>query len=121
VNPYSALRKNYDELSAVLTRIEREVNRAIRENHKVMVAPLTKVQMLLVSIKSEAALQYVIHITPGLPTNVRQVILANGSALEKWKATIDAAFRFHYGVRSNKSFEDGLRHDVLQSGKSCMD
>ena len=118
MTPYEALRKNYDELSAVLTRIEREVNRAIRENHKAMIAPLTKVQMLLVSIKSEVALQYVIHMSPGFPTNTRQNILANGSALQRWKATIDAAFRLHYGVKAGKSLEDGLSHDALAKWKT---
>jgi hypothetical protein len=121
VTLFEAIRENYRQLTLTLTRVEREVNRAVRENDRVATESLTKVQMLLVSIKSEAALLYVLHIPNGIPIRAREDVLAKKKAIDRWTGAIEAAFRFHYKVRPKQNLADGLEHDVLAKWRTLQE
>lgn len=118
---YEAVTDNYDEVSRTLARVEREVNRAIRENRPNVAESLTKVQMLLVSIKAEAALIRIISHPSGLPPKVRSEILdKKNNALERWQAAIDESFRFHYKVKRNRDLGQALDHDVQAKRQTLL-
>jgi hypothetical protein len=113
VSMFEAVDSNYREVVRALYYTEKATNRAIRERSEAAASALTKVQMLLVSIKAEAGLVRVLYLPNGIPGSIRTSVLAQATALEKWKYAIDECFRFHYSVPRRKTLEQALDHDVL--------
>jgi hypothetical protein len=110
---YEVVRDNYKEVKKALVQIERATNRAIREGDNAAAVSLTKVQMLFVSIKAEAAMLQVLYL-PNLVTKaIRDSILDKPTALDQWRATVDACFRHHYHIKNRTPLEVALAHDVL--------
>lgn len=110
---YDAVKANYVEVSRALKHIEIAINTSIRNKNDAATIALTRVQMLLVSVKAEAALTQILYVPNGIPPAIRKVLLAQENALERWRDTVDACFRLHYKIRPRVDLTQALDHDVL--------
>ncbi len=110
---YEAASKNYRQVEKGLSQLERAITAAIRRSDYSSVESLTRVQLLLVSVKAEARLTKILYTPQGLTSANRAAILATDTARDRWRLTIDDAFRRHYKVPPSASLADSLDHDVL--------
>ena len=113
VTLYEAAGRNYREVEKALAQVERSVAAAIRRNDESTVDALTRVQLLVASVKAEARLMKIVYTPRGLTGTERSRVLAEDTALGRWGAAIDAAFARHYRVPKGEPFADALDHDVL--------
>lgn len=114
---YESATLNYREVERGLTQIERAITSAIKRNDTAAVQTLTRVQLLVVSVKAEARLVRVLYTPRGLSNQQRAQVLAE-EALERWRRTVDDAFRRHYRVRAPDALADVLDHDTLAKYKT---
>ncbi len=110
---YEAATQNFREVEKALTQLERAINNSVRNNDRSSVQALTRAQLLLVSVKTEARFTKILFMPGGLTGVQREVVLSQPNALERWKHAVDVSFRRHYRVRPNQSFGRVLDHDVL--------
>jgi hypothetical protein len=110
---YEGADSNYREVEKALKQIERAIAGAIRRNDWAAVASLTRVQLLIASVKAEARLIKIAYTPKGMSATDRNTILAQDTALNRWTQLVDLAFQRHYKVSDPSDFKDGLDHDIL--------
>lgn len=110
---YEAATSNYREVERALTQVERTITSAIKRNDRSAVQALTRVQLLVVSVKAEARLIRILHTPKGLTASQRSQVLAEDQAIERWRKIVSDAFRRHYRVRLSHDLADVLDHDTL--------
>lgn len=118
---YEAASRNFREVEKALTQLERAINRSVRDSDEAAVEALTQGQALLVAVKAEARLTKVITMPSGLTASDRETALAEGTALDRWKAVVNLSFRRHYRVAHKRALEDRLDHDVLAKRTTLHD
>jgi hypothetical protein len=116
---YEAASRNFREVEKSLTQLERAINSAVRNGDDSTVKSLTRVQILLVSVKAEARLIKIAYMPDGLTASERSTVLAE-KALDRWKSAVDLAFRRHYKVNQRYRLEDRLDHDPLAKHQTLM-
>jgi hypothetical protein len=110
---YEAASLNYREVEKALTQLERSVASALRRSDDSSVHALTRLQLLVVSVKAEARLTKIAHTPKGFTSTEREAVLSEDNSLERWKVAVDVAFRRHYKVPTASSFSRTLDHDAL--------
>lgn len=118
---YEAASKNFREVEKALTQLERAINHSVRNNDRSSVQALTRAQLLLVSVKTEARFTKIIFMPDGLSTEQRELVLNQPNALSRWKEAVDLSFRRHYKVRPGQTFARVLDHDVLAKHHTLHD
>lgn len=110
---YEAATLNYREVEKGVTQVERAIVEAIKRSDDASVQALTRVQLLIVSVKAEARLIKILYTPHGLSVTRRNGLLSEENAIERWRQTVDDGFRRHYRVRIGEDFADALDHDPL--------
>jgi hypothetical protein len=118
---YEAATKNFREVEKALVQLERAINQSVRNNDRSSVQALTRAQLLLVSVKTEARFTKIIFMPDGLSADQRSRVLGQSNALARWKEAVDLSFRRHYKVRAGQAFARVLDHDVLAKHQTLHD
>jgi hypothetical protein len=110
---YEAASLNYREVEKALTQLERSIVSAIRRSDDSSVQALTRLQLLVLSVKAEARLIKIAHTPKGFVPAERTAVLGEADAIGRWKLVVDTAFRRHYRVPTTSTLSDVLDHDTL--------
>lgn len=94
---YSHHVANLRELQAALGNVARPARAAIAsEDPERSLRTLLRLYAFLLGAWAECRLKKLLHEEFGFSDTEREAILAHGTQLEQWQATVDAAFRKHY-------------------------
>lgn len=103
-------RNNFDQVNSAVKQIERATRSAVGRNDEPAVKHFTNVLMMMVAVKAEARLNQVLYVPDGLKEVQRRQILAESSLYDKWRATVDLAYRVKFSIPVNASIVDKLLH-----------